>query len=112
MSSLPISVEEELQAFLELIIPSARCLRSNSICTHLDVKKRLEVSIGINLSPKAKQDVVIQPLVLNVKVELSNEKEVELRGCRTTKVGGSTIGFRGSCQNKGSRKYPTFIFKC
>ncbi len=88
-------MEEEFQAFLELIIPSVRCLRSNSICTHLDVKERPEVSIGINSSPKAKQDVVIQPLVLNVKVELSNEKGVELTGCRTTKVGGSTIGFSG-----------------
>jgi hypothetical protein len=27
---------------------------------------------------------------------LSNEKGVEVRGCRTTKVGGSTIRFRGS----------------
>jgi hypothetical protein len=96
MSSLPVSVEEELQASLKLIIPSARCLKSNSICTHLDVKERLEVSIGINFSPKAKQAVIIQPLVLNVKVELSDEKGVEIRGYKIAKVGGSTIGFRGS----------------
>jgi len=44
MSSLPIS-EEELQAFLELIIFNATCLRSNSICTHLNVKERPEVLI-------------------------------------------------------------------
>jgi hypothetical protein len=94
MSSLPTSVEEELQASLKLIIPSARCLKSNSICTHLDVKERLEVSIGINFSPKAKQAVIIQLLVLNVKVELSNEKGVEIRGYKIAKVGGSTIGFR------------------
>ncbi len=87
---------EELQAFLELIIPTARCLKSNSIYTHIDVKERLEVSIGINSSPKAKQVVVIQPLVSNVKVELSNEKGVEVRGYRISKVGGSTIGFKGS----------------
>jgi len=63
MSFLPVSMEEELQAFLELIVPNARCLRSNSICIHLDVKERLEVSIGINFSPKANQAIVIQPLV-------------------------------------------------
>jgi hypothetical protein len=51
MSSLLVSMEEELQAFLKLIIPSARCLKSNSICTHLDVKERPEASIGINFSP-------------------------------------------------------------
>jgi hypothetical protein len=95
MSFLPVSVEEELQAFLELIVPNARCLRSNSICIHLDVKERLEVSIGINFNPKTNQVVVIQPLVSNVKVKLLNEKGVEIRGYRTAKVGGSTIGFRG-----------------
>jgi hypothetical protein len=51
MFFLLVSVEEELQVFLELIIPNARCLKSNSICTHLDVKERLEVLIGINFSP-------------------------------------------------------------
>jgi hypothetical protein len=51
MSYLPASMEEELQAFLELIIHHVTCLRSNSICTHLDVKERLELSVQVNSSP-------------------------------------------------------------
>jgi hypothetical protein len=51
MSSLPTSMEEELQAFLELIICNVTCLSSNSICIHLDVKERLELSVQINSSP-------------------------------------------------------------
>ncbi len=89
-------MEEDLQASLKLIIFSVRCLKSNSICTHLDVKEKLEVSTRINFSPKAKQVLIIQPLVSNVKVELSDEKGVEIRGYRIAKDGGSTIGFRGS----------------
>jgi len=85
MFFLLVSVEEELQTFLKLIILSVTCLISNSICTYVDVKENFKVSIGINFSPKAKQVVVIQPLVSNVNAELSNEK-VEIRGCRTTKA--------------------------
>jgi hypothetical protein len=85
MSFLLVSVEEELQTFLKLIILSVTCLISNSICTHVDVKENPKVSIGINFSPKAKQVVVIQPLVSNVNVELSNEK-VEIKGCRIAKA--------------------------
>jgi len=107
MSSLPTLVEENLQAFLKLIIPSATCLRSNSICTHPDLKKSLKVSIGVNSSLEAKQVVVIQPLVSNVKVELSNEKGVEVRGCRLAKAKSFTIGFKGS-NVTGSRKNPNF----
>jgi len=51
MSSLPTSMEEELQAFLELIIRNVTCLRSGSISTHLDVKERLELSIQVNSNP-------------------------------------------------------------
>jgi hypothetical protein len=82
MYSLPTLVEEELQAFLKLIIPNVTCLISNSICTPLDVKKRHEVSIGVNSSLEAKQVVAIQPLISNVKLELLDEKGVEVRGCR------------------------------
>jgi hypothetical protein len=42
-------MEEELQTLLELIISNVRCLISNSICIHLDVNEKLEVSIGIKL---------------------------------------------------------------
>jgi len=100
-------VYEELQAFLKLIIPSVTCLRSHSIYTHRDVKERLEVSTGVNSSLEVRQVVVIQPLVSNVKVKLLDEKGVEVRGCRTTKVGGFTIGFEG-CQSRGSRKNHNF----
>ncbi len=44
-------MEEGLQGFLELIIRNVTYLRSNSICTHLDVKERLELSIQVNSSP-------------------------------------------------------------
>jgi hypothetical protein len=67
-------MEEELQTFLELIIPSATCLISNSICNHVNGNEKHEVSIGINFSPEAKQVVIIQPLVSNVNVELSDKK--------------------------------------
>ncbi len=60
------------------------------------MKERLEVSIGVNSSLEARQVVLIQPLVSNVKEELLDEKGIEVKGCRTTKVGGSTIGFKGS----------------
>jgi len=60
------------------------------------VKERLEVSIRINSSRKAKQLVIVQSLVSNVKVQLSNENGVEVRGHRTSKARGSTIGFKGS----------------
>jgi hypothetical protein len=36
-------MEEELQAFLELIILNATSLKSNSICTHLDVMERPKI---------------------------------------------------------------------
>jgi len=71
------------------------------------VKERLEVSTGVNSSLEVRQVVVIQPLVSNVKVKLLDEKGVEVRGCRTTKVGGFTIGFEG-CQSRGSRKNHNF----
>jgi hypothetical protein len=112
MSFLPTLVEEELQAFLKLIIPSATCLRSNSIYTHLDVKEIFEVSIRINSSLEAREVVIIQPLVSNVKVELLDEKGVEVRRCRTTKVGGSTIGFTGlGVKVEVVEKIPTFNFQ-
>lgn len=84
MSSLLTLVEEELQAFLESIIANVTCLRSDSICTHLDVKEKSKVSIGINSCPEARQVVAIQPLISDVKVELSDEKGVEVKGCRIT----------------------------
>jgi hypothetical protein len=106
-------MEEELQSFLKLIIPSATCLRYNAICIHLDVKERLEVSIKVNSSLEARQVIVIQPLVSNVKVELSNEKGVEVRGCRAANVEGSTIGFKGlGVKVEVVKKIPTFILKC
>jgi hypothetical protein len=71
------------------------------------------MSIGVNSSLKAKQVVIIQPLVSNVKVELLDEKGVEVRGCRTTKARVSTIGFKGlSVKVEVVEKIPTFKFKC
>jgi hypothetical protein len=44
---------------------------------------------------------------------LLDEKGVEVRGCRTTKVGGSTIGFKGSgVKVEVVKKIPAFRFKC
>ncbi len=60
------------------------------------MKERLEVSIRINFSQKAKQLVIVQTLVSNVKVELSNENGVVVRGQKTSKARGSTIRFKGS----------------
>jgi hypothetical protein len=60
------------------------------------VKERPKVSIRVNSNLEARQVVVIQPLVSNVKIKLLDEKGIEVRGCRITKVGGFSIGFRGS----------------
>jgi len=68
----------------------------NSICTHLDAKERPKVLIRVNSNLEARQVVVIQPLVSNVKIKLLDEKGIEVRGCRITKAGGFLIGFRGS----------------
>ncbi len=60
------------------------------------MKERPEVSIGVNSNLEAKQVVAIQLLISNVKVELLDEKGVEVRGCRIAKARGPTLGFKGS----------------
>ncbi len=60
------------------------------------MKERLEVSIGVNSSLEAKQVVTIQPLISNVKLELLDEKGVEVTGCRIAKARASKLRFKGS----------------